>query len=112
MRLFTQHKSRRVGHRCLQVRLKGGWRPQGRQQHFQVAVDVIQRGSGVGGVCLDNHGVSQRKQMNKSADGERGQMFIPLHPWQHLRTLYGWLGERAREAEGKGSGEGTGPNSK
>lgn len=50
--------------------------------------------------------------MNKSADGERGQMFIPLHPWQHLRTLYGWLGERAREAEGKGSGEGTGPNSK
>lgn len=26
----------------------------------------------------------------------------PLHPWQHLRTLYGWLGERAREAEGKG----------
>lgn len=49
MRLFTQHKSRQVGHRCLQVRLKGGWRLQGSPQHFQVAVDMIHRGSGGGG---------------------------------------------------------------
>lgn len=26
----------------------------------------------------------------------------PLHPWKHLQTLYGWLRERTREAEGKG----------
>lgn len=114
MRLFTQHKSRRVGHRCLQVRLKGGWRPQGRQQHFQVAVDVIQRGSGGRGVCLDNHGVSQRKQMNKSADGERGQMFISppslATPTDSL-WMAGGAGEGGRREE-KGSGEGTGPNSK
>lgn len=50
MRLFTQHKSGQVGHRSLQVRLKGGLRPQGSPQNFQVAVDVIQRGSGGGGL--------------------------------------------------------------
>lgn len=97
MRLFTQHKSQRVGHRCLQVRLKGGWRPQGRQQHFQVAVDVIQRGSGGRGVCLDNHGVSQRKQMNKSADGERSNVYIPIPGNTYELSMDGWGSGRGRQ---------------
>lgn len=48
VRLFIQHKSRQVGHRCLQVRLKDGLRPQGSPQNFQVTVDVIQRDQGAG----------------------------------------------------------------
>lgn len=76
-------------------------RPQGSPQNFQVAVDLIQRDRGRGETCLDNHGVSQRKQMNKSTDGEVKCLDL-LHRWQCLHTLYGRLGSQAREVERKG----------
>lgn len=38
----------------------------------------------VRGLCLDTRGISQRKQMNKPADGEVKRL-DHLHPWQHLQ---------------------------
>lgn len=52
--------------------------------------------------------------MNKSADGERDQMFISppsLATPTNSLWMAGGAGEGGRR-EGKGSGEGTGPNSK
>lgn len=58
------------------------------------------KGSG-SGACLNNHGSSQRKQMNKAADG-KVKCLDHLHPWRYLQTLYGELGAQAREAGGTG----------
>lgn len=91
MSLFIHHKSRQAGHRCLHAGRMGGLRPQRSPQNFQVAGDMKHGsggggggGGGVGVLCLDTHGVSQRKQMNKSADGE-GKCLDHLHPWQYLQ---------------------------
>lgn len=58
---------------------------------------------GVRGLCLDTRGVSQRKQMNKSADGE-----VTSISGNTSNTLYGWVGAQAREVSGVGGGGGGG----
>lgn len=57
----------------------------------------------VRGLCLDTRGISQRKQMNKSADGEVKRL-DHLDSWQYLQHSL-WMGREAGFGVGDGDGD-------